>query len=60
MTSAATPASSGVDWLVPPNASSGVGAPLGGSALKSAHSVYSALTRFARAARRICFAVSAR
>lgn len=44
MTSAATPASSGVDWLVPPNASIGDGAPLNGSALKSAHSAYSVLS----------------
>src|ERR1700759_256522 len=40
MTNAATPASSGVDWLVPPNASIDEGAPLNGSALKSAHSEY--------------------
>src|ERR1700760_4476596 len=43
MTSAATPASSGVDWLGAPKGSIGGGAPSNGSALKSAHSVYSAL-----------------
>jgi hypothetical protein len=49
MTNAATPASRGVDWLVPPNASIGEGAPLNGSALKSAHSAYRVLSGVHRA-----------